>query len=300
MGLSFLPDEINLALSHLNFNLITEIRLRQGRPVIVGYGEKYYYLAGFGIAERRENSIYCDEIAPIINAATGGSLYSYSEQMRGGFITCCHGIRIGLAGEYIMQGETVNTIANITALNIRIPHDIIGCADFICKNLLNNKPQSILIFSKPGLGKTTKLRDIARFLSGKGSNVLIFDERNEISATDAYGIGFDLGDSVDVIRAGNKLKAFESAIRSMKPDVIITDELYGDGDMKAVKYAADCGIEVIASTHVTDKELLKSMPFKYFVELNSLNGQPVIYDKNFNITCGSGADNLDRSYSVGK
>ena len=45
------------------------------------------------------------------------------------------------------------------------------------------------------------------------------------------------------------LGAIPSAIRAMKPDVILTDELYGEDDIKAVKYAADCGICVIASSH---------------------------------------------------
>lgn len=299
MGLSFLPDEINAALSHLNANALTEIRLRQGKPVTVAYGEKYCYLSMFGLTERRENAIVCGEIAPIVNSATGGSVYSYAEQIRGGFITCGHGIRIGLAGEYVTSGENINTIAGFTSLNIRIPHDVKGCSAYICKNLLENSLKNILIFSKPGLGKTTQLRDMARFLSGKRLNVLVFDERNEISATDGFGNGFDLGDNVDIIRSGNKLKAFESAIRSMRPDVIVTDELYGKADFEAVKYAADCGLCVIASTHITDGESLKRLPFEYFVELKSISGQPVIYDKNFVAVCGCGADDFDRRISVG-
>lgn len=300
MGLSFLPEEINSALSHVNINQITEIRLRQGLPVIIGTGEKYCYLGALGLTKNRENAIICSEIAPLINSATGGSIYRYSEQIRSGFITCGHGFRIGLAGEYVMRADEVNTIAGITSLNIRIPHDIAGCAGYICSNLLQNSLHSLIIFSKPGLGKTTKLRDIARFLSKKNLNVLIFDERNEIAAMDSNGNGFYLGDSVDVVRAGNKIKAFESAIRAMKPDVIVTDELYGEEDMKAVKYAADCSICVVASSHLTDKETLKSLPFEYFVELKSLEGQPIIYDKNFDIACGSGINDFDRDNSVGK
>lgn len=294
MGLSFLPEEINAALSHLNENLITEIRLRQGLPVSVCTGEKYRYLAPFGLTERRENAIFCGEISPIINAATGGSIYSYAEQIKSGFITCGHGIRIGLAGEYVMRGDEVNAISGITSLNIRIPHDVEGCALYLCETLFKNSLRSTILFSKPGLGKTTKLRDAARYLSKKGLNVLIFDERNEIAAMDSSGNGFYLGDNTDVVRAGNKLKAFESAIRAMKPDVIVTDELYGEQDVKAVGYAADCGICVIASSHITDQGVLRGLPFEYYVELKSIYGRPVIYDKNFDIACRGGADDFDR------
>lgn len=300
MSLSFLPQEVRQALAHVNQNFITEIRIRKSQPVIVGFKDKYYFLDIFGLSERADNALICSDIGSIISAATGGNVFSYAEQLRRGFITCGHGIRIGLAGEYVMQREEVNTITNFTSLNIRIPHDVVGCADYVCKNLFNEKVNSTLLFSKPGLGKTTKLRDIARHLSENLQlNVLIFDERNEISAMDAEGMGYDLGKRVDVIRAGNKLSAFESAIRAMKPDVIITDELYGEGDLKAVQYASDCGICVIASSHVTQKELLRQMPFDYFVELKTLLGQPVIYDKNFNSYCRGGADDLGGSVPFG-
>lgn len=299
MGLSFLPYEINRALSHLNYNLLTEVRLRQGKPVVVALGEAYSYLGEFGTTDLREKALLCGEIAPIVNSATGGSIYSYAEQIRSGFITCGHGIRIGLAGEYVTTGDSVTTIADFTSLNIRIPHDVKGCSNYICNSLLQKSLKNILLFSKPGLGKTTKLRDIARFLSAKRYNVLVFDERNEISATDSFGNGFDLGDNVDVVRSGNKLKAFESAIRAMRPDVIITDELYGKADFEAVKYAADCGICVMASSHVTDGEKLKNLPFDYFVQLQTILGQPVIYDKNFVVARFGGAYDLDRGDAFG-
>lgn len=300
MSLSFLPQDIQFALAHININFVTEIRIRQGQPVIIAYRDAYYYLDRFGLSSKRDGAIIGGKITQIISAATNGSIYSYAEQMRSGFITCGHGVRIGLAGEYVTQGGAISSIANITSINIRVPHEIEGCADYICNNIFSEYVSSAILFSKPGLGKTTKLRDIARFISDKLKlNVLIFDERNEIAAIDAYGNGFYVGERSDVIRSGNKLAAFEGAIRAMKPDVIITDELYGDSDVKAVKYAADCGIKVIASSHVTDRNILKTMPFDYFIELETLFGQPIIYDKNFVAYSRGGVDDLDRSFFIG-
>lgn len=300
MSLSFLPNEIINALAHLNINFITEIRIRQGQPVIIGYKDEYYYLDRFGLSLKRDGALIGGEIAPIINAATNGSIYSYAEQMRSGFITCGHGVRIGLAGEYVTQNGTIKTIANITSVNIRIPHDIEGCSDYICSNLFCEGIHNTIIFSKPGFGKTTKLRDIARYISDNLKlNVLIFDERNEIAAKDAWGNGFYVGERTDVVRSGNKIAAFEAAIRAMKPDVIITDELYGENDIQAVKYTEECGINVIASSHVTDRKILKSMPFEYYVELKTLFEQPVIYDKNFVAYSRSGTDDVNRVILVG-
>lgn len=288
MSLSFLPDSVKVAVGHLNYNRLSEIRLRRGQPVIVEYDGKYEYLGNIGIVSSENDSIRVSDVTSVLNAATGGCVYGFTEQMKNGFITVKHGVRIGIAGEYVTEKGVVNTIKNVTSLNIRIPHDIKGCSEYLFKSVFANGIKSTLIFSRPGLGKTTMLRDVARKLSGT-MNVLIFDERGEIAALDDYGDGFDLG-AVDVVRCYSKLGAIASAIRAMKPDVIITDELYGTDDVRAVQYAADCSITVIASSHVSDKEKLKKMPFEYFVKLKNLGATPEIYDKNFNSYCNRGVD----------
>lgn len=281
MKLSFLPLKISFALDNLNYNYLSEIRLRNGQPVIVEYQGQYRYLTATGVSDDKTNVIIASDIYSILNGATGGCIYKYAEQIKNGFITVEHGVRIGIAGEYVTQNGTINAINNITSLNIRIPHKIDGCAEFVIKNIFFNGLHSTLLYSKPGLGKTTLLRGIACELNDVNKNILIFDERNEIAAIDAHGNGFDLGENIDVVRYGGKLTAISSAIRAMKPDVIITDELYGENDFKAVRYCIDCGICVIASTHVTDKTVLSKMPFEFFVHLTNIGERPIIYDKNF-------------------
>ena len=300
MSLSFLPEVVKSAIGHLNFNRISEIRLRRGQPVIIEYDGEYRFLGDFGITDKAGDALAVADVSSVLNSATGGCIYGYTEQLKNGFITVEHGVRIGVAGEYVTENGVVNTIKSVTSLNIRIPHDIIGCSEKLFKSLYSDGAKSTLIFSKPGLGKTTMLRDIARNLSLKSfKNVLVFDERGEIAALDGYGDGYDLG-TVDVVRCYSKLGAISSAIRAMRPDVIVTDELYGEEDFKAVKYAADCSITVIASTHVTDREILKKTPFEYFVELTSLGGEPEIYDKNFNSYCNSCVDDGARNVYFGK
>ena len=300
MNLSFLPEEVRNAISHLNYNYLSEIRLRRGQPVIIEYRGEYKYINAFGVANNSSNLIAVEEVEPIILAATNGCIYNFTEQMKCGFITVGHGVRIGIAGEYVTQNGEVNTIKNITSLNIRIPHNIVNCAELIIKNLFSDCLHSVLIFSSPGLGKTTMLRDIALSISKMQKyNILIFDERNEISAISGYD-GYDLGDRVDIVRCYEKKGAIASAIRAMKPQVIITDELYGDEDIESVKYATNCGITVIASSHICNKEILRKMPFEFFVQLLGIGVKPVIYDKNFNIIDRSGFDNLNRTAPVGK
>lgn len=282
MSLSFLSEEVKSALSHLNYNFISEIRLRRDKPVIAEYKGKYVYLNGWGVSESPKNAIIAGDLTAVLNAATDGCIYGYTEQIKNGFITVEHGVRIGIAGEYVAENGRISTVKTVTSLNIRVPHEVEGCADFLFNSVFKNKIAPTLIYSRPGLGKTTMLREIARRLSTeKLINVLVLDERNEIAAMDNYGEGFNLG-YADVIRCFSKLHTVAAAIRAMKPDVILTDELYGNDDIKAVEYAADCGIAVIASSHITDKEILKKTPFEFFAELTSVGGKPQIYDKNFN------------------
>lgn len=301
MSLSFLPERLRAGIAHLNENYLTEIRLRKGQPVMIGYRGEYTYLGATGAVPQAKNALSSGELASVLHAATDGCVYNYSEQMKGGFLTVEHGVRIGIAGEYVTQNGAVNAVKNVTSLNIRIPHDVAGCAEGLCRTLYADGVHSTLLFARPGLGKTTMLRDIARFFSReKRANVLVFDERGEIAAIDGYGNGFDLGERVDVVRCYNKLSAIAGAIRAMRPDVIVTDELYGEEDVAAVRYAADCGICVVASSHTVVRKELERLPFEYFVGLKKLGGEPEIYDKNFAPYRRCGVDDVDRRLSVGE
>ncbi len=301
MSLSFLPDEIVQALLHLNYKFLSEIRLRKGQPAVVEYKGKYAYLSPLGATDKKSEALFFDDVGAVLNSATGGCVYNYTDQLKNGFITVERGVRIGVAGEYVTENGRVNAVKNITSLNIRIPHDIEDCAKSVCEKLFADGEKSTLVFSRPGMGKTTMLRDIARFF-GKdiSKNVLILDERGEISAIDGYGNGFMLGAGVDVVRCYSKLSALSSAVRAMKPDIIITDELYGREDMEAVSYAADCGICVIASSHVTAQSEHIKMPFEYYVKLLSIGGPVEIYDKNYNAVDVGRPDDVARNICFGK
>ncbi len=298
--INFLPEHIKSAINHLNYNLLTEIRLREGHPVIIEYGGEYNYIDSFGVTKDKNYALICQNVDSIFTKAIDGDVFRYVEQIKNGFITVNNGVRIGIAGEYVTGIEGVRGISGITSLNVRIPHEIKDCSNRIFESIFNNEIASLLIFSRPGLGKTTILRDLTRKLSAKNcGNILVFDERREISAIDAGGKGYDLGERVDVVRCSDKLSAIASAIRAMKPNIIVTDELYGENDWEAVKYAWDCKITVIASTHICNKDLLKTLGFDYYAELVKIGCVPIIYDKNFNTTCNNNSIDGDRNTTFG-
>jgi len=241
---------------------VTEIRIRINKPIIICYKGRYEVL------QQRDGYQLCmvmatsDLISYILTVATKQSFYAYSEQIKHGFITTDSGIRIGLCGNVVLSGDDVSTIKNISSLNIRIAHKIVGCSEKILDVLMaSGMVKNTLIISSPEAGKTTFIRDLARALSNikKISNILIVDERYELAGNI---INSDLigGDFVDVISGSPKHFAFREGIKAMNPSVIIADEISETKDYDEILEAARSGVKIIATAHANNIEELKRRP----------------------------------------
>ena len=143
-------------------------------------------------------------------------------------------------------------------MNIRIARQVKGCSKNIIRHIIKNDREvfSTLIISPPACGKTTVIRDIARilgtgnaYLQFKGISVGIIDERSEIAACYNGVPSNDVGKMTDVYDACPKEKGIMMMIRSMAPEVIITDEIGGKGDAAAVESAINAGMKIIATAH---------------------------------------------------
>ena len=139
-----------------------EIRLRKNFPIKIKYEFRYCYLTKQGISLLSENAIICNDemINDIINNVSDHSIYSYNDQIQNGYITTCDGIRIGIAGECVFENGKIITIKNFQSLNIRIPHNIYGCADYVYGKIFQSNIFNTLIVSPPFYGKTTLLKDL--------------------------------------------------------------------------------------------------------------------------------------------
>lgn len=104
------------------------------------------------------------------------------------------------------------------------------------------------------------LRDIARQLSYKSYRVSIVDERREIAAMREGRSSFDLGFSTDVLEGADKAQGMLMMLRSMSPDVIITDEIGKHEDIQAIEKITNSGAAVIASIHGRNIDMVKRRP----------------------------------------
>ncbi len=277
--LDFLPQNVKDALENLNISHLYELRIRTEKPITVNYRGKYEYLGEFGLTERAEKALRCtaEDIADCVFRAGNYSVYSVEEQIKKGFLTASSGERLGLAGEYVFEKGQPLALRNFTSLCIRVPHEVKGCAKEIYELCMQDELRSLLLMSSPGVGKTTILRDLGRILSEKTrKNLLICDERGEIS------IG-DYGDNSDVLRFADKETAFDSGIRAMRPDIMITDEL-SVKDCSALERAISAGITVVASAHFSSIRYVKEPFLSLFERFVLLDEQEIgeikgIYDR---------------------
>lgn len=266
---------------------VYEIRIRAEKPIYINYFGEYIPLR-----DKTSEIIYSDKklIDYIITRATEMSVYRYNSQIKEGFITTSKGVRIGIAGE-IVETETseVRTIKNPSSLVLRIPHEIKNCANEVMPYIMDcHGVHSSLIISPPGCGKTTFIRDIARALTQteKINNILVVDERFEIAGGENGAPRMDVGLTTDIISGGTKTFAFNGGIRSLRPDVIITDEIGTKSDAIAIKQASLSGVKVIATAHAENEQelrkrnnfidLFESEIFERIIVLSSRNGMGTV------------------------
>jgi len=254
----YLDREIyNLIIKNFSFNDITEIRMRINEKLIIVIKNKKYYLKN----EQNEfvviNRLILDNF---IKRISENSIYAFNENIINGYITLPKGIRVGLCGTVVSDGGKIITIKDFQSVNIRIPHTVRNCSvpayDFLVKDDIKNT----LIISAPGCGKTTFLRDFIMQLyqHNISKNILIADERNEICSVVNGEIALKLSGFCDVYTNCSKEFAFKNGIRSMSPDVIITDEIDFKNDLHCIMEAINCGVNVIATVHAKNINQLKN------------------------------------------
>ncbi len=237
---------------------VEEVRLRCGAPLTVGiWGESCFVTPAGGITNYESDAytVSSEEVQTAFGRVCENSVYAHLEEIRQGFITIRGGHRVGICGKAVCDGKEIKTFREISSLNFRIAHQLIGLADGIIDKIIDGgNVKSTLLIAPPQMGKTTLLRDIIRQVSDRGFKCGVADDRGELAAMYRGVPCNDIGAQTDVIDGAPKADAVELLIRTMSPKVIASDEIASEADVEALRVAAGTGVKIIATTHGSSVE----------------------------------------------
>ena len=288
--LGLLPDELSQSVRlvpELERYRIQEIRLRRDKFLSCTVFDKEYFVRADGkLVNTPEQAVKVsgDNIDTTMKRALQCSVHSYAKEISDGYMTIAGGCRIGFCGTAVLSrpvNYTVETVKNISSVNIRIAREVIGCADEIMRSVFASDLKSLLLIGVPSSGKTTVLRDICRSL-GKKYRLSLIDERNEIAAVSNGRAYNDVGILTDIFTSYDKFDAIMTAVRVMSPNALVCDEIGSKEDMKALEYAVNSGVKLIATTHAPDYDSAKRRS----------GVSKLIKDKVFDYACVLGTGSL--------
>ena len=241
------PDMADCVEKNKGF-LTEEIRLRANQPVVVFSGGKMKILPRI---------VTNADLNHILRSACRQSVYSCADQIRGGYLTIEGGHRIGICGKAVTEQGVLQTITDLSSLNIRLASQ----RPAFGRGLAETLDDSTLILGPPGAGKTTLLRTVVRELSDCCEcNVGLADERGELAACVGGQPLMQVGKYTDVVTGMDKAHAVMHLLRVMTPQWIAVDEITAPEDIAAIETACYSGVYLLATAHAACTADLQHRP----------------------------------------
>jgi stage III sporulation protein SpoIIIAA len=140
-----------------------------------------------------------------------------------------------------------NRRGHIVGLTCRVGRAVYGTIDIIQDYVESGK--SLLILGKPGIGKTTMLREAARVLA-EGKRVVIVDTSNEIGGDgDIPHPAVGHARRMQVAKPSLQHEVMIEAVENHNPEVIVIDEIGRELEAQAARTIAERGVQLIGTAH---------------------------------------------------
>ena len=260
--ISLLPQDISREISELlRFRKgahISEIRLRADGRASVRFGREQLSL---------RSSVSSSGIYDLLCRICDGAVYAHRDTIAKGYVSMPCGVRVGVVGTARYDAAALVGVEKISSLVFRIPSGECSFADRLCDIFRQETKHGMLIYSPPGVGKTTALRSLAaRLGSGKPPlRVCVVDERDEFSASDYTDC------EVDILTGYKKSAGLEIAVRTMSPDLVMIDEI-GAGEAESVSAVLLSGVPIVATAHAGNKdELFAKSGLRSIIEMGAFD-----------------------------
>jgi stage III sporulation protein SpoIIIAA len=235
--LAVLPPSIREAVGRAgNMESLIEVVLDLGRQPEARYTERAIYL---------DDSLVTREDLQYVASRVG----QFTRDNRAGIERTLHRI-----------SAMRNRLGEIVGLTCRVGRAIYGTVDIIRDIVESGK--SILLMGKPGVGKTTLLREAARVLADDlEKRVIVVDTSNEIAGDgDVPHPGIGRARRMQVPEPEHQHGVMIEAVENHMPEVIVIDEIGTAQEALAARTIAERGVQLIATVHGNTLENLMINP----------------------------------------
>ena len=153
-----------------------------------------------------------------------------------------------------------NRKGRVVGLTLRVGRAVFGTIDML-KDLIATG-RNVLLLGRPGVGKTTKLREVARVLADDlRKRVMVVDTSNEIGGDgDIPHPGIGVSRRMQVSRPDRQHDVMIEAVENHMPEVIVIDEIGTELESQAARTIAERGVQLVATAHGNTLENLVLNP----------------------------------------
>ncbi len=232
-----LPDRLQKALKTHNLAHLVEIVMDLGRI------PEARFMAG-NIEELGQQQVTLDEINHVVK--------------RVGFFSTDN--RAGIPRTLHRVSAIRNRQGEIVGLTCRVGRFVTGTIDAIQD--LFDSGKSVLLLGRPGVGKTTKLREVAKLMADKArKRVVVVDTSNEIAGDgDIPHPGVGRARRMQVSSHDRQKEVMIEAVQNHTPEVIVVDEIGTEEEALAARTIAERGVILIATAHGNSLENIIKNP----------------------------------------